>query len=93
MIRRALFSAALTSVLAACGKSEPAPEADVKTPQASGGKIDARLAELGIEIPEAATPIAAYTPIRKVGNMVYIAGQGPRMSGTVGIGIYPRSGI
>ena len=46
--------------------------------------VDAKLAELGIELPEAATPIAAYTPIRKVGNMVYIAGQGPSNQGVVG---------
>ena len=86
MLRRTLFTAAMASILAACGKSEePTPETSAETPSASGGKIDAKLAELGIEIPEAATPIAAYTPYRKVGNMVYIAGQGPQMSGTVGI--------
>ncbi len=89
MIRRALFASIAASILAACGKSEPTEEVAEGEPQddqmASGGKIDARLKELGIEIPEAATPIAAYTPIRMVGNMVYIAGQGPKMSGTVGI--------
>ena len=88
MLRRALFAAALTSFLAACGKpEEPASEqqSDDAPPAPPSGRVDAKLAELGIELPEAATPIAAYTPIRKVGNMVYIAGQGPRMSGTVGI--------
>ena len=88
MIRRALFAGALTSLLAACGKSEtPTPEQEKSdtAPAPSSGRIDARLNELGIEIPEASTPIAAYTPIRKVGNMVYIAGQGPQLSGTVGI--------
>lgn len=87
MLRRALFTSAMATVLAACGKSDdPAPKAATdNTPASSGGKIDAKLAELGVKIPEAAVPIAAYTPIRKVGNMVYIAGQGPQMSGTVGI--------
>ena len=90
MLRRALFASAITAVLAACGKSDdPAPEmanAEAENkPAPTTGKIDTKLAELGIEIPEAAVPIAAYTPIRKVGNMVYIAGQGPQMSGTVGI--------
>jgi enamine deaminase RidA (YjgF/YER057c/UK114 family) len=89
MLRRTLFTAAMAGVLAACGKSEdtsPEQQATDNMPSASsGGKIDAKLAELGIELPEAATPIAAYTPIRKVGNMVYIAGQGPAMSGRVGV--------
>ena len=88
MFRRALITAALASILAACGKSdEPAQEeqASDTSPTPSGGRVDAKLAELGIELPEANTPIAAYTPFRKVGNMVYIAGQGPAISGTVGI--------
>lgn len=85
MLRRALFASAAAALLAACGKSEnPAPAAEETSPEPSGGKIDAKLAELGVELPEAAVPIAAYTPWRKVGNMVYIAGQGPATSGVVG---------
>ena len=84
MLRRALFTTALASFLAACGKTEQAPEAELETAAPSVGKVDTKLAELGIELPEAATPIAAYTPIRKVGNMVYIAGQGPQNRGVVG---------
>jgi enamine deaminase RidA (YjgF/YER057c/UK114 family) len=86
MLRRAFFASLLTSVLSACGKSEEqVSEENTETmPSSSGGIIDARLMALGIELPEAATPIAAYTPIRKVGNMVYIAGQGPEMIGKVG---------
>lgn len=88
MLRRALFTGAIAGLIAACSRSEDtAPEEQAAdTPSApSGGRVDAKLAELGIELPEAATPIAAYTPIRKVGNMVYIAGQGPAMSGRVGV--------
>ena len=44
---------------------------------ASMGKIDKRLAELGISLPPAPGPKAAYTPYRISGNLVYIAGQGP----------------
>ncbi len=44
---------------------------------ASAGKIDQRLTELGITLPEAPGPMAAYTPFRISGNLVYIAGQGP----------------
>lgn len=86
MYRRALFASVLASILSACGKSEETEmtTTDGVEPTPSGGRIDAKLAELGIEISEAATPIAAYTPFRKVNNMVYIAGQGPQLTGTVG---------
>ena len=39
------------------------------------GKIDARLAELGIELPEAAAPAANYVPYVASGNHVFVAGQ------------------
>ena len=39
------------------------------------GQIDARLAELGIELPEAAAPVANYVPYVISGNTVYISGQ------------------
>lgn len=37
--------------------------------------IDARLAELGIELPSAAAPAGAYVPYVKTGNLVFVAGQ------------------
>ncbi|MBC6439574.1 MAG: RidA family protein [Rhodospirillales bacterium] len=39
------------------------------------GEIDARLAELGIELPEAAAPAANYVPYVLSGNHVFVAGQ------------------
>ncbi|MCF8475267.1 MAG: RidA family protein [Emcibacter sp.] len=54
------------------------------------GNIDRRLIELGIMLPDAPNPIAVYTTFRIVGNLVYIAGQGPlesdshKTSGVVG---------
>ena len=41
------------------------------------GKIEARLAELGITLPKAATPVANYVPYVVTGNLVFISGQGP----------------
>ena len=35
----------------------------------------ARLAELGIELPEVVAPLAAYVPAVRTGNLVYTAGQ------------------
>jgi enamine deaminase RidA (YjgF/YER057c/UK114 family) len=37
--------------------------------------LASRLAELGIELPEPAAPVAAYVPTVQVGNMLHISGQ------------------
>ncbi|WP_374650459.1 RidA family protein [Dongia sp.] len=39
------------------------------------GKIDARLAELKIELPQAAVPVANYVPVVIAGNTAYVSGQ------------------
>lgn len=39
------------------------------------GKIDARLAELKIELPKAAVPVANYVPVVITGNTAYVSGQ------------------
>ncbi len=40
-----------------------------------GGKIEARLGELGIELPEPTAPMANYVPFTVTGNLAFIAGQ------------------
>ena len=47
-------------------------------------KIEARLAELGIELPSTPSPIANYVPSVRTGNLVYLSGLGPasRADGT-----------
>ena len=42
---------------------------------------EAKLKEMGVEIPEAAKPLACYIPAVKIGNMVYTAGQIPLIAG------------
>lgn len=39
------------------------------------GQIDGRLKELGIELPEAAAPVANYVPYTISGNLVFVSGQ------------------
>jgi enamine deaminase RidA (YjgF/YER057c/UK114 family) len=39
------------------------------------GRIDARLKELGISLPAPRAPMANYVPARRVGNLIYTAGQ------------------
>lgn len=54
------------------------------------GRIDDRLAELGIDLPEPPAPVASYVPFSSAGNLVYISGQvtmaagGLEYIGTVG---------
>ncbi len=45
------------------------------------GKIDKRLADLGIELPQAAAPVANYVGWVKTGNLVFTAGQVPIKNG------------
>jgi enamine deaminase RidA (YjgF/YER057c/UK114 family) len=58
----------------------------------------ARLAELGIELPAVAAPLAAYVPAARTGNLVYTAGQLPLQDGTlvrhgkVGAEVSPEDG-
>lgn len=44
-------------------------------------RIEARLAELGLTLPEVATPVAAYVPAVTTGNYVYTSGQLPFVDG------------
>ena len=46
-------------------------------------KINDRLKELGITLPEPASPAGSYVPYVVTGNMVFIAGQLPRDKGQV----------
>jgi enamine deaminase RidA (YjgF/YER057c/UK114 family) len=39
------------------------------------GKIDQRLAELGIKIPEPRSPSANYIPFVRTGNLIFVSGQ------------------
>ena len=39
---------------------------------------EARLKQLGLTLPEVPTPVANYLPYRIAGNLLFLAGQGPR---------------
>jgi enamine deaminase RidA (YjgF/YER057c/UK114 family) len=46
-------------------------------------QIDARLAELGIDLPSVVPPVAAYVPAIVSGSLVFTAGQLPMVSGAL----------
>ena len=47
------------------------------------GRIDSRLKELAIELPEAPAPVANYVPYVVTGNLVFISGQIPLQDGKI----------
>jgi enamine deaminase RidA (YjgF/YER057c/UK114 family) len=49
----------------------------------SSASVEARLAELGIELPDVAPPVAAYVPAVVTGSYVYTSGQLPFVGGAL----------
>ena len=47
------------------------------------GRVDARLAELGLSVPEVVPPVAAYVPAVLDGSRVYVSGQLPLVDGVL----------
>ncbi len=47
------------------------------------GKIDARLKELGIELPNLTAPAANYVPTVRTGNLLFVSGQIPMVDGKI----------
>lgn len=45
--------------------------------------IDRKLADLGLSLPAAAAPVAAYVPVVEAGGMVHVSGQLPFRDGQV----------
>lgn len=47
----------------------------------SQSAVESRLAELGLQVPEVAKPVAAYVPALRQGNLVHTSGQLPMVAG------------
>ncbi len=62
------------------------------------GRIDARLAQLAVELPAPPVPVAAYVPYVQAGNLVFISGQvsflgdDDSSAGKVGADLTPEQG-
>ena len=44
-------------------------------------KIEHKIKEIGLILPEAPKPVAEYIPAKKIGNLVFTSGQGPIKNG------------
>lgn len=44
-------------------------------------KIETKIKELGLSLPEVSKPVAEYIPAKKIGNLVFSSGQGPIKEG------------
>jgi enamine deaminase RidA (YjgF/YER057c/UK114 family) len=69
-IAMALASLAL---LVSCTSDPP----EAATVQATGGTVDARLEQLGVQLREPPAPTANYVTAVRSGSLVYLAGHGP----------------
>lgn len=77
--RRGFFGASATATLGVLAPGRiVALQAEPRRPQVSP---EARLRELGIELPDAPQPVATYVPAVIVGNVLYVAGHTPRGPG------------
>ena len=47
------------------------------------GRVDDRLADLGLSLPDVAAPLAAYVPAVTTGSLVFTSGQLPLVSGSL----------
>src|SRR3546814_9191736 len=68
--RHGLFAALLALAQVACAAQPPVAGAPAYDPEA-------RLAELGIELPASSPPVANYVPAVRSGNLVFLSGMGP----------------
>ena len=50
---------------------------------------DDKLRELGLTLPDVPTPVATYVSFKRVGDMVYLSGQGPKRAD----GTYPTGKV
>ena len=45
--------------------------------------IDEKLAELGVILPEATAPVGSYVPVKLTGNLAFVSGMLPSVSGRI----------
>ena len=57
----------------------------VKRSMTMTSKVEQRLQEIGVSIPDAPTPAANYLPFTRTGNLVFVSGQVPFVDGKLSV--------
>jgi len=79
MKKQNIFLAALLAVaLISCDFNTDAEKDKAQSNDTTTNKIDERLTELGIALPEPSSPVANYVNAVTTGNLVFLAGKGPK---------------
>jgi len=79
MKKQNIFLAALLAVaLISCDSNTDAEKVKAQSNDTTTNKIDERLTELGIALPEPSSPVANYVNAVTTGNLVFLAGKGPK---------------
>ena len=74
-----LFTLFFLSILIfACDTNSSEKTVETAKAQVSGPDVEAKLKELGIELPKVSPPQANYVNAVTTGNLVFLAGKGPR---------------
>lgn len=72
-----IFIIVLIAVLLGCAVEKKESESKMNDPD-QGYDVEERLTELGIELPEVSAPVANYVNAVRSGNLLFLAGKGPK---------------
>ena len=84
--------------LLSCNQVPKQSEANTANAQIDADGADAKIAELGITLPEVSSPVANYVNAVKTGNLIFLAGKGPKkadgtyITGKVGVDLTIEEG-
>ena len=67
-------------LLFSCQNSET-PNTEIAKAQTSEPDIEAKLLDMGITLPEPSPPVANYVNAVRAGNLLFLAGKGPKRAG------------
>lgn len=73
-----LFISLIALFMVACGDAPKMENTEVVKAQTGDYDPEAKLAELGITLPDVSPPVANYVNTVRTGNLVFISGKGPQ---------------
>jgi enamine deaminase RidA (YjgF/YER057c/UK114 family) len=85
-------------ILLSCQPKPSAETQEASSTEAEAYDPEAELKELGVELPEVAVPVANYVNAVRTGNLIFLAGKGPKkadgeyITGQVGVDLSIEEG-